>query len=108
MGRGHVVKTDLYWIPESWPGRIAIMPRPRGGDWLEDEVRAWRDAGVDAVVSLLEPGEVMDLDLAGEEKLARTNRIEFLSLPIVDRGVPETREDVSELIAKLATYLRDG
>ena len=34
--------TELYWIPGPWLGRLAIMPRPRGGDWLEDEIRSWR------------------------------------------------------------------
>ena len=84
------------------------MPRPRGGDWLEDEVRAWRGGGVDVVVSLLEADEVTDLDLTAEEKLAREDRIEFLSLPIVDRGVPESREAVSELMTKLAIELPAG
>jgi len=102
------MRTDLYWIEGMWPGRLAIMPRPRGGDWLEDEVRAWRDAGVDLVVSLLQDEEIADLILAEEEELCRTNGIEFLSFPIVDRGVPESREAVSLLVAKLAGRLSDG
>jgi protein-tyrosine phosphatase len=102
------VRTELYWVQGTWPGRIAVMPRPRGGEWLEDEVRAWRDAGIDVVVSLLERDEVADLDLAKEEELSRANRIEFLSLPIVDRGVPDSREAVSELLTELAADLRAG
>lgn len=102
------MRTELYWVHGTWPGRLAIMPRPRGGDWLEDEVRAWRDAGVDVVVSLLEREEVTDLDLTKEEELSRANRIEFLSLPIADRGVPKSREAVSELLTKLTAYLRAG
>jgi hypothetical protein len=31
----------IYWINTPWPGRLAIVPRPRGGDWLEEEVGAW-------------------------------------------------------------------
>jgi protein-tyrosine phosphatase len=84
------------------------MPRPRGGDWLEDEVRAWRDVGVDVVVSLLEPAEVQALDLASEENLTRANRMEFVSFPIADRGIPQTRDAVSELVTKLAVGLRAG
>lgn len=102
------MRTELYWIPGAWPGRIAVMPRPRGGDWLEDEVRAWRDAGVDVVVSLLEPEEVKALDLVSEQSLARANRIEFVSFPIADRGIPKVRETVSELVTKLAASLRAG
>ena len=102
------MRTDLYWVEGKWPGRLAIMPRPRGGDWLEDEVRAWRQAGVDVVLSLLTRDEVADLDLTDEEELCRANHIEFLSLPIPDRGVPESREAIADLVTKLAGYLTDG
>jgi len=102
------VTTELYWVQGNWPGRIAIMPRPRGGDWLEDEVHAWQNAGVDIVVSLLEPDEIAHLDLAGEERMARANRIEFLSFPIADRGLPEGRREVEELLSRLASNLRAG
>ena len=45
---------DLYWIVGPWRGRLAIAARPRGGDWLDDELSGWRQAGIDVVVSLLE------------------------------------------------------
>lgn len=102
------MKTELYWIPGSWPSRLAIMPRPRGGDWLEDEVRAWRDAGVGVLVSLLEAEEVADLDLSAEGELARANGIEFVSFPIVDRSVPAARDSAYELVASLATRITTG
>jgi len=41
---------DIYWIP-SRDGRLAIMPRPRAGEWLRDEIAAWRATGVTVVVS---------------------------------------------------------
>ena len=47
--------TKVYWIAGPWQGRLGIVPRPRGADWLDDETRAWRDVGIDMVVSLLEP-----------------------------------------------------
>lgn len=34
-----------YWIPGPWPGRLGIVPRPRGGDWFEDEMRRLQLAG---------------------------------------------------------------
>ena len=100
--------TELYWVKGSWPGRLAIMPRPRGDDWLEDEVRSWRQAGVDVVLSLLTPDEVAELDLTDEEELCRANNIQFLTFPITDRGVPASREAVLDLVAKLAGYVADG
>jgi hypothetical protein len=34
------------------------MPRPRRGDWLEDELHSLRNAGVDIVLSLLTDHEI--------------------------------------------------
>ena len=42
-----------YQIEGPWRGQLAIVPRPRGEDWLRDEARAWKDEGFDVVVSLL-------------------------------------------------------
>jgi hypothetical protein len=57
---------DLFWIVAPWRGRLAIATRPRGGDWLEDELKGLRRAGVDVVVSLLETNEADQLDLVNE------------------------------------------
>jgi protein-tyrosine phosphatase len=102
------MKTELYWIPGSWPGRLAIMPRPRGGDWLEDEVRAWRQSGIDLIVSLLADEEIAHFELADEAALCRSQGIEFLSFPIPDRGVPRAREAFAELVSRLAGALAEG
>jgi hypothetical protein len=29
------VQVKIHWISGVEPGRLGIMPRPRGGDWLE-------------------------------------------------------------------------
>jgi hypothetical protein len=73
---------DLFWIPGPWPGRLAIVTRPRGGDWLDDEASGWRRAGVDVVVSLLESAEAAQLDLLNEPRAAEANSIRFVSFPI--------------------------
>lgn len=98
----------LYWIDGPWPGRLAISARPRGGDWLEDEISGWRRAGVDAVVSLLTPHENKDLQLSEESKLAQSNGLTFLSLPIEDRSVPSNWEDASRAIGKATEMLQRG
>jgi protein-tyrosine phosphatase len=102
------MRTELYWIEGPWRGRLAIMPRPRGGDWLEDEIQSWRRAGVDMVVSLLTREEQSELNLSDEESLCRANSIEFVSFPIVDRGVPSSAETFSEQVIKLAEQLANG
>src|SRR5437016_6316142 len=60
------MRAEIFWIAEVPTGRLAVLPRPRGGDWLEDEVRSLRACGVDVLVSLLTRDEAMELDLAGE------------------------------------------
>ena len=97
-----------YWMDTGQAGRLAILPRPRGGDWLEDEARAWSRAGIDTVVSLLEPEEAADLELADEERMAQMAGIQFVSLPVPDRGVPESRPAVSALAAALAELVMAG
>ncbi|MGH9610998.1 MAG: tyrosine protein phosphatase [Bryobacteraceae bacterium] len=99
---------DLFWIPGPWRGRLAIMTRPRGGDWLEDEARGWRQAGLDVLVSLLERGEADQFGLLEEGEAAEANGIRFLSFAIPDRGVPASEPAAVSLIASIADALRAG
>jgi predicted protein tyrosine phosphatase len=102
------VSPGPFWIDTGHAGRLAILPRPRGGDWLEDEARSWSRAGLDVVVSLLEPDEAADLDLADEERACQAAGIRFVSLPIPDRGLPESRPAVATLAAELAASILAG
>lgn len=99
---------SLYWINGPRPGRLAIAPRPRGGDWLEDEVRSWRDSGVDEVVSLLTPDEVAELALDQEGKWCRAHGIQFHSFSIPDRGIPTSRDGLNDLVQGLERILNAG
>lgn len=100
--------TELFWIPGPWQGRLAISSRPRGGDWLEDEVRGWLGAGVDVVVSLLEPSEQSELGLDQEGPLAEAAGLRFVSFPIPDRGVPASRTLAVFLVHNLRQDLENG
>jgi protein-tyrosine phosphatase len=98
----------LYWIKGPGPGKLAISARPRGGDWLEDEISGWRKAGVDAVVSLLTPQENGDLQLDAESSLAQSRGLRFLSFPVEDRGVPSSWDDASLAVENVNEMLRQG
>lgn len=93
--------SDIYWITSA-PRRLAIMARPRAGDWLEDEIANWQRAGVATVISLLERHEVEELDLADEAALCAQSDIRFLSFPIPDRGLPTDRETFDRFIDSVA------
>jgi protein-tyrosine phosphatase len=89
-------------------GRVAIMARPRAGDWLEQEINAWKDLGIDVVVSLLEQEEISELALQDEAKLCRGRGIDFISFPIPDRGVPESGLEILRLARGLLASVHDG
>ena len=100
------MKSDYYPIEGSWKGRLAIAARPRGDDWLEDELRAWKEQGFDWIVSLLTKEEELELGIQNENTLARKLGIEFHSLPIPDRGVPPSRPAINALVRKIRDGLR--
>jgi protein-tyrosine phosphatase len=97
-----------YWIDAKMPGRLAIMPRPRAGDWLEDDIAGWRAEGIDIVVSLLEDSEIAELELEREQALCERNGISFLRYPIADRDVPEDHAHAVALIGDLAARINAG
>ena len=102
------MRSDIYWVDAALQGRLGIMARPRSGDWLSDEVLAWRDDGVTLVVSLLDRDEVQELDLEHEADLCRDKGIEFISFPIRDRSVPTSFEAAAPLARLLADKINDG
>ena len=98
----------VFWITGPWRGRLGIVPRPRGAEWLDDETRAWREAGIDIVVSLLEPDEETELALVGESVSSAASGLEFRSFPIPDRSVPNSREAVAQLVDQIVEALHAG
>jgi protein-tyrosine phosphatase len=102
------MRTELTWIEGPWPGRLAIAPRPRGGDWLEDEVSAWHHSGIGVVVSLLTRDEAVELDIAMEPSLCRAEGMAYISFPITDRGVPASRQATLDLVKHLEALLAEG
>ena len=101
-------ETPLHWINELAPQRLALTARPRGGDDLQNEVRSWRHAHVDIVVSLLESHEVRELELSAESELCRENGLTFFSYPIKDRGTPNSNETFKVLVSQLGASLNSG
>jgi len=84
------------------------MPRPRGGDWLEDEIRSLRNIGVDAVISLLEPAEVEELEIREERKFCEAFEIFFYSFPIPDRNIPVSSMEALNLAKLIKELLLQG
>ncbi|MGI8668660.1 MAG: protein-tyrosine phosphatase family protein [Aridibacter sp.] len=92
--------TEIYWTNE----KIATMPRPRGGEWLEDEIISLKNEGVDVLVSMLEDHEISRFELELEKEICHRNHITYLNFPILDRNLPESFEDVYKFVQKLSKY----
>lgn len=90
------MRPEVHWIDLPASARLAIMARPRAGDWLDDEIAGWRAEGIDVIVSFLEAEEVREFGLDREARLCHDHDMEFISFPVPDGGVPtSTRETVA-------------
>ena len=99
---------EVFWIDGNPAPALAVVLRPRGGDWLEQELALLKRAGIDTVVSLLEEDEAAWLGLAEEGPLAEKIGMEFVSFPIPDTHVPPDRAAFRHFIADLVQRMRRG
>jgi protein-tyrosine phosphatase len=91
----------IYSVACEGDTKIGVMARPRGGEWLEDDVRSIREQGYSVVVSLLTDAEEHELKLQEEGRLCREKELIFDRLPIPDLRVPALDDGSVEFLAKL-------
>ena len=91
------MKADVYWVIKE-PAWLGVLPRPRGDDYIEDEIGSLRDQGIDVLVSLLTADESEELGLGAEEEACKKNSVRFISFPIEDRSVPRDADAVARLV----------
>jgi len=96
---------DIFWIADTG---LAIVLRPRGDDWLENDLKRIRMAGIETIVSTVETWEARALGLANEGDIAQRLGMHFISYPMQDRSVPFDREDFTDFVSMLAKRLRTG
>ena len=101
------MKADVYWVLNE-PVWLSVLPRPRGGDYVEDEIRSLRDQGIDVLVSLLTTDEVAELGLGGEEEACKKHSVRFISFPIEDRSLPRDADATAILVQILRDSLEQG
>ena len=97
----------IYWIDELNKGKLGIMARPRGNDWLEDEIRKLALSGIDEVISLLEKAEISELQIDNEEELCAKYEIGFRNFPIKDRSTPDDASAFLSLLDKICQLLEE-
>lgn len=99
----------IYWIETfANAARLGIMARPRGNEWLDDEIASMRKQSVNHVVSLLESTEIEELGLRQEKQVCAKHGIDFSNLPIPDREVLEDKSKINQLISLLCSEIRNG
>jgi protein-tyrosine phosphatase len=84
------------------------MARPRGDDWLKDEINHLKNNEVGVLVSLLARDEIYDLKLDNEEQFCKAKNITYINFPIADRGIPKQKGDTDKFIDLLATKIDEG
>ncbi len=99
---------EYFLVRDVEAGTLVVMPRPRSGDWLRDEIQGLADAGITAMVSLLEASEEYGLGLSQEQEVCTGLGIGFRSYPIPDRGVPNHMPSLIELLRHIRSDLRSG
>jgi len=97
-----------YWIHDRQRPQLAIVPRPRGGDWLRDDLLGLRNDGIDVLVSLLSDFEAKALGLSEEGAVAEQLGMRFISHPIPDRELPNDVAGFRQLVANLGIDVRAG
>jgi protein-tyrosine phosphatase len=96
---------DVFWIADSG---LAIVLRPRGDDWLENDLQRIRMAGIQTIVSTIESSEARKLGLADEGPSVERLGMRFISYPLQDRSVPPNREAFTAFVLKLGKRLHSG
>ena len=99
---------SIYRIKGPWAGTLSIVSRPRGGDWLEPEISSWKDAKLNAVLSLLTRDEEAEFELLEERKSSEQQGLRFLSLPIPDLGIPSSRKETLSVLSQIENLLVTG
>jgi protein-tyrosine phosphatase len=97
--------SEIYWLNDDLisKNQLGTMARPRGNDWLEDEIKGLKSRAVDILVSMLEQEEVEELELSEERLLCEKWNLHFINFPILDISVPENEDK----FVKLAVFLAD-
>jgi hypothetical protein len=73
------MRPALYTVNHPGPGQLSTMAKPRGGDWLHEEMTALKTAGVDVLVCALTPPELHETGLGAEARAAREAGLHFVA-----------------------------
>jgi protein-tyrosine phosphatase len=99
----------IYWLHNfESASRLGIMARPRGNEWLEEDILTLKKQGVQTIVSLLGRNEIYELGLEKEPELCLKNDVEYINFPITDRKAPKADAGFYNFIGQLKVKISAG
>lgn len=87
---------------------LAIMARPMPEDRLDEDIASLSKLGVNTIISFLEKSESDELGLQNELQHCIDKNINFFSLPIRDRGVPESINAYTKFCKEMYSLFING
>lgn len=101
--------TKIYWLHHFENNtKLGIMARPRGGEWLDEEIAMLKKQHVHTLVSLLESQEIAELGLNKEPQLCAAHEITYVNFPIADRNIPEKNSRLEPFISMLTQQIQEA
>ncbi|MFV0296162.1 MAG: hypothetical protein ACK5JT_08595 [Hyphomicrobiaceae bacterium] len=94
----------IYWVDDGGPGKVAVVQRPRSAAIYGELKRG----GIDVLVSMLKPDEEVEVGLGNAAAYCEACGIEFVSVPVVDHGLPQSVEDTYAIVDHLCGCRRLG
>lgn len=102
------MQATVYPITDAARNHIAIVARPRGNDWLGEEISALSREGIDVLVSMLTDEEAEELGLNDESAECTAAGISFVNVAVPDRSVPSDTNAFLRSVEQLAGRVREG
>lgn len=102
------MRDQIHFIEIAAEGRLAIMPRPPGGEELAAALQIIHASGIEVIVSLVEQHEANTLGLTEEGRWFGELGGELLHHPVPDRQAPTNGNAFAALAAQLAGRIRGG
>jgi ADP-ribosylglycohydrolase len=98
---------ETYWV---LPGRLLVGAHPgsRSRAQAMDRLRRFLEAGVTCFIDLTEPEETPAYEGLLPFETPTGRRVEYLREPIVDHGVPASRDTMARVLAMLDGALESG
>jgi ADP-ribosylglycohydrolase len=98
---------ETYWVQ---PGRLLVGAHPgsRSRAQAMDRLRRFLEAGITCFIDLTEPDETPSYEGLLPFETPTGRRVEYLREPIVDHGVPASRETMARILAMLDGALESG